>query len=70
LSFQGADSLNLLFSFSNHIYYYITPLAEDASKFKVPLARDFRCPTVVARNETGKSDSLVTLSKITEQSPQ
>jgi hypothetical protein len=61
------DTLNILISAANHIYYYDSPIAEHDSNFKACSARDIRYLILLARDEAKKKgDSLIIVLKIQE----
>lgn len=62
---QSSDTLNILISAANHVYYYPSPLAEDASNFKVMFATQVDNVIHFAKYESKKKDhSLTILLKI------
>lgn len=61
---QDTDTLNILFSAYGNVYYYTSPLAEDASNFKSASPKDIELVIRVAEQEAKQKDhSLVVLIK-------
>jgi hypothetical protein len=65
---EGNDTLNILISASNHLYYYTNPMAGDGSNFKVIDAKHIRDVLLLASQEAKeKKHSLIVMLKIHDE---
>jgi hypothetical protein len=64
----GIDTLNILFSAANNIFYYTSPLEADASNFNVIDARHIYDCILLAQNKAKqKNHSLIIVLKIQKE---
>src|SRR5438552_1717988 len=62
------DTLNILFSASNHIFYYTSPMAEDGSNFKFIIANNIRDILFLCSQEAKeKNHSLIIMLKMQDE---